>query len=411
MRKNKLTSVLLSLVVAFGLWMYVINYVSPESEETYYNIPVVMEGESVLTERGMMITGASTTTVSVRLSGNRSDLNKVNSGNITVKVNLARIYEPGNRIAIEYDVTYPGDVASNAFVEESRSPLYLTIEERRNKNVPVEVKWTGSRSENHLYDTENALLDHTQVNVIGPASVADLITKAVVEVDLTDQTESLSENYRYTLCDEEGEPVDAGEIITNVEEVHLDMTIQKIKEVELIAELLYGGGATAMNTTVEVSPKTIRLSGSETALAALGDSITLDTINLSEIDKNTELTYTIHLPEGVVNQTGVDEATVKISFTGLSSKTFVVENIQPINVPEGMEVEIITAKLSIVVRGALMLVNAMNAEDIFVTVDFTGAEVGSATFKATVVFGEEFAAVGAMGTYSVSATVQLAEGT
>ena len=29
MRKNKLTSVLLSVVVAFGLWMYVINYVSP----------------------------------------------------------------------------------------------------------------------------------------------------------------------------------------------------------------------------------------------------------------------------------------------------------------------------------------------------------------------------------------------
>ena len=411
MRKNKLTSVLLSIVVAFGLWMYVINYVSPESEETYYNIPVVMEGESVLNERGLMITGASTTAVSVRLSGNRSDLNKVNSGNITVKVNLARIYEPGNRINIEYDVSFPGDVASNALVTETKSPLYLTVEERRNKSVPVEVKWTGTRSEDHLYDTENALLDYTQVNVIGPASVADLIKKAVIEVDLTEQTESLSESYRYTLCDEEGNPVDAQEITTNVEEVRLDMKIQKIKEVALVADVIYGGGTSELNTFVTVYPETIRVSGSEAALAELGDSITLCTVDLGTIEKNMEQTYTITLPEGVVNQTGVDEATVKVTFTGLAMKTFVIEDIRPINVPEGMEAEVITAKLTVTVRGSITLINAMTEEDISVTVDFTGAEVGSATFKATVVFGEGFANVGAMGTYSVSATVQTLEET
>ena len=411
MRKNKLTSVLLSVVVAFGLWMYVINYVSPESEETYYNIPVVMEGETVLHENGLMITGASANTVSLHLSGNRSDLNKVNSGNITVKADLSKIYEPGTRIPIEYKITYPGDVASNAFVEESRSPLYLNVEYRRNKEVPVQVKWVGTRSEEHLYDTENALLDYTTVNVIGPASVADLITKAVIEVDLSERLESFSENYRYTLCDEEGEPVDAEEITTNVEEIRLDMKIQKIKEVDLVADVIFGGGTSELNTTVTVYPETIRLSGSEAALAEIGDTITLCTINLSEIDASTEMTYTITLPEGVVNQTGVDEATVNVKFAGLSIKEFVVENIQAINVPEGLDVELITAKLTVKVRGPAGLMTKMTAEDIFVTVDFTGAEVGSATFKATILFAEDFPAMGAMGTYSVSATVQLAEET
>lgn len=411
MRKNKLTSVLLSVVVAFGLWMYVINYVSPESEETYYNIPVVMEGETVLNENGLMITGASANTVSLHLSGNRSDLNKVNSGNITVKADLSKIYEPGTRIPIEYKITYPGDVASNAFVEESRSPLYLNVEYRRNKEVPVQVKWVGTRSEEHLYDTENALLDYTTVNVIGPASVADLITKAVIEVDLSERLESFSENYRYTLCDEEGEPVDAEEITTNVEEIRLDMKIQKIKEVDLVADVIYGGGTSELNTTVTVYPETIRLSGSEAALAEIGDTITLCTINLSEIDASTEMTYTITLPEGVVNQTGVDEATVNVKFAGLSIKEFVAENIQAINVPEGLDVELITAKLTVKVRGPAGLMTRMTAEDIFVTVDFTGAEVGSATFKATILFAEDFPAMGAMGTYSVSATVQLAEET
>ena len=48
--KNKFLSFLLSLTIAFTLWYYVITVVSPGSEEWYYNIPVVFEGETVLTE-------------------------------------------------------------------------------------------------------------------------------------------------------------------------------------------------------------------------------------------------------------------------------------------------------------------------------------------------------------------------
>ena len=53
--RNKILSGLLSVAMAFSLWLYVITYVSSGSEETYYNIPVVFEGEAVLNERGMML--------------------------------------------------------------------------------------------------------------------------------------------------------------------------------------------------------------------------------------------------------------------------------------------------------------------------------------------------------------------
>ena len=45
---------LLSVVVAFALWLYVSNNVSIEDSNTFYNIPVVMEGESVLNEENLM---------------------------------------------------------------------------------------------------------------------------------------------------------------------------------------------------------------------------------------------------------------------------------------------------------------------------------------------------------------------
>ena len=52
--------------------------------------------------------------------------------------------------------------------------------------------------------TENAVLDHPVVIIRGPASVVEKIAKARVNVNLEGVTESLSENYEYVLCDEEG---------------------------------------------------------------------------------------------------------------------------------------------------------------------------------------------------------------
>lgn len=408
--KNKFTSILLSVVIAFGIWLYVITSVSPNSEDTYYNIPVVMEGESILNERGLMITSTSTTTVSLHLAGTRADLSKINPGNITVKADLSKIYEPGQKIKLEYDIDYPGDVPKNAFEELSRSEIYVNVEKRVNKEVQVEVQYVGTRSEDYLYDTENALLDYETVNVIGPASVADLIDRAVISVDLTDKVESLSESYRYTLCDKEGNPVDAAEITTNVDAVRLELRIQRIKELKLEANVVYGGGATDQNTTVEVTPSTIRVSGSDAVLDELGDTLTITTVDLSTIEKNTEMPFTINLPEGVTNQTGVSEATVSIRFNGLNSREYTVENIRSINVPDGMEVEIISANLLVKVRGPAGEISKLTGEDIFVTVDFANAVAGTATYKATVAFGGDFPNVGAiMGPYSVSATVQSSE--
>jgi len=401
-------------MVAFVLWLYVFTNVSQKDDMTFYNIPVVMEGESVLNnERNLMVTGVSTNTVSLNLSGARSDLKKVNSGNITVKANLSGIYEPGERIALSYDISFPGDVPEGAFVVEHKSPsnIYVNVDYRRNKEVPVQVSYTGTRSEDYIYDTGNPVLDNASIMVVGPAAVADQIECALIEVDLTDRVESISESFRYTLCNADGEPVDAEQITTNVETVRLDMKIQRIKEVQLTADIRYGGGTTETNTTIEIEPKTIRLSGSEKALEELGDSYSLGIINLAELERPVnELPFTITLPEGVTNETGVSEAMVTIRFTGLKTREFLIDNIQSINVPQGMEAEIINANLSVKVRGPAELMDKLTEEDIIAVVDLSGAEVGTATYKAAIVFPEAFASVGAMKSTSVSVTVQSSGG-
>lgn len=407
MMKSKATSILLSLVIAFGLWLYVVTNVSQEADYTIYNVPVVMEGETVLNERNLMITSVSADDVDLTLSGNRSDLAKVNNSNTVLKVDLTKIYEPGEKIALTYNPIFPSDVATNALTIENRHPanIFITVEARRNKEVPVEVAWIGSTPDGFMSDRENRILDYSSVTVVGPASVADLIEKAVVEVDLSEQRESISQDYRYTLCDKDGNPVDAKLITTNVESVHLDVKIHKVKEVKLAAEVIYGGGATEKNTMVLIEPDTIRLSGGGAVLEEMGDSISLGKIDLSTIEKSQELTIPITLPEGVTNLSNITEAKVEIRFSGLMLKEFEVENIEAVNVPEGLEADIIEKKLKVVLRGPAADLVKITEEDISVRADFSGAVAGTSTFKATVHFGEEFAAVGAIRSYSVTANV------
>lgn len=412
--RNKIISGLLSIAIAFGLWLYVITYVSSASESTFYNVPVVFEGEAVLNDRGLMLSEKKDTTITLVLSGSRSDLAKVNSSNITVKASLTGIYEPGENIELTYNISYPGDVPSNAFVEESKNPENVRVSVEKlvsNKEIPVVVKYNGtSVPEGFMCDKENADLDHDVILISGPGSVADQISQAVIEVDLTEQRESISEDFRYTLCDGEGNPVDAGSITVNTEQVHLDLKIRRVKEVALKVNVVYGGGVAENNVAINLDTQTLRLSGGEALLDGLGDEIVLGTINLAELDKSQDVTFPITLPEGVTNETGITEVIASVRFVGVNTREMSVSNIEVQNVPEGMEVDLITQKLTVIVRGPTGLLSTLTEEDITAVVDFAEAEEGFSTFKANILFTEEFQKMGAVGTYSVSATFTAKEG-
>lgn len=401
--KNKIVSLIFSVVLAFALWAYVVTVVSPEDENTFPNIPVVFESETALNERNLMLTSGSNSTVTLRISGARSDLSKLNSSNITVKVDLAKVYDPGEH-KLNYSISYPGDVSPSAFTVETRLPssVSITVERRASKRVPVEVVYSGAVHPDYICDTENAVLDITGVAISGPSSVVDQIATARIEVDLEGRTESVGESYRYTLCDLAGEPVDAAEVEATTAEIRLDLRIQQVKEVPLVYTLIEGGGATQDNVKISCSSETIRVCGSSAMLAEL-ESIDLGIINLAEISSSTQLTFPIELPDGVTNLTGVTEVTVDITLTGLTTQEFTVENIQAINVPEGMRYEVLTQVLKVTMRGPTAQINALTDEDIIAVVDFSEREVGSFTAKADIsVINENCEDVGAMGTYSVS---------
>ena len=405
--KNKLISIGIAILIAFGLWMYVITEVSPNSEWTYYDVPVKLEGETVLKERQLIITGISDTSVDLTLSGNRSDLNQLNSANITLKADMTKIYDPGTH-KIGYDTSYPGNVASNAFNRVNQYPdsITVTVERLETKEIPVNIIYQGKAPEGYVVRRADVLLDYEYIKVTGPASVVAQISQAVVNIDLTDKAESISQNFRYTLCNPEGAGVDSELITVNVEEIHVDLVIHRRKEVALTVTVNPGGGAKEEDVDVVLDVESIQISGSDIALEQVGDSINLGTINLADYENNTELTFAIPTFEGVTNDSGETEVKVSLSFRGLLTREFTVEEFEITGVPEGFEAQVITEKLVIKVRGPSAIVGTLTAEDLIFTVDFTGEEAGDATIRVRVTFPDKFEGLGVLGKPSVTTSLR-----
>lgn len=409
--KSKFWQIALSVVIAFALWLYVISVVSPESDETFYDIPVSYQNDT-LEERGLMIV-SETPTVTLHLKGNRSDLNELNASNITILVNLAAIQAPGTQM-VKYDVSYPANLPSNAFETLSQTPnlLLLKVENKVKKAVPVQLDYMAtSVPEGYIADKEAPLLDNAVVEVSGPESVVSQIETAMIQVDLTNQTESVVGAYTYVLCNEAGEPVDAQMVTTNVEEVNLTVKVQRVKELPLVVNVVDGGGATKDSCKIELQRETTTLwvSGSENKLRDLNE-IELGTVNLADLKaESNELTFDIVLPEGVTNMTGETQVTAIITFPELGMKKLTISKaqFQATGIPEGAEALWISEMVDVELRGPKDLVKNIAEKDIIATVDFTGEELGTISKVPQITVGTDYAGVGAMSVSQITATLQV----
>ncbi len=405
--QNKMLRVALALVISFALWLYVISVVTPEAEETFYDIPVSYQND-VLEERGLMIV-SDTPTVTLRLKGNRSDLNELNANNITVLVNLAAIQAPGTQM-LSSSIIFPGDIPSNQIEVLSKNPsvLQVKVENKIKKQVPIQLEFIGSVPEGYIDDKENPVMDTSVVEVVGPESVVGKIDHAMIRVDLTDKTESIVGAFAYDLCDAENEPVDVEMVTTNVEEINLSVKIQRMKEIPLTVNVVEGGGATKDSCTVELSRETVWVAGSENKLRDL-ESLELGTINLAELKNDTNtVTFDVVLPEGVTNVSGVNTVDATVSFPNLARKKLTIhkERFTTVDVPIGTTVVWITEMVEVELRGPKDVVKNITENDVSVIIDFTEEDSGNVNKLPRILISSSYPNVGAISVSAVTASLQ-----
>lgn len=376
--KNKIFKILLSTVIACALWIYVITVERTETEQIFYNVPVILDGESVLEERGLKITSDTDLSVTLRLIGNRSDLNKLRSSDITVLADLTRIYEAGKK-ELSYTVSFPGDIQNNAIEVVSRDPASITLNVAQwaTKQIGVQAVLPGTLPEDYIIDHQNVELEYETVSIAGPKEVVDQIAMAKVVVDMDGKTGSVEERVNITLCDEQGQPVeDVSSITPDPYRILVKVPVLMVKDIRLQIPVVEGGGLTAEDVEVTMDYDTITVSGNPAVVSNLGDTITLGTIDLSkETESFTDREFTVQLPEGVRNTSGVDTVKVSLTLPQVKVAEFRVPMAQFSyeDLPAGMAVRFRTQYLTVWIRGRETILDKVELTDIKVIVDLSGA--------------------------------------
>lgn len=415
--KSKLVTFLLALLFACGLWVFVVTVEQPESENTYYEIPVIYQnnGEELMKDRGLMIV-SERPTVTLKLKSTRSNLRNLNESNINILVNLANITTPGTH-KLNYSISYPGNVPSGevSVVSASMEQISIKVENRIAAQVPVEVITTGQPTDPDnmiVLDGEGEIeLDYPTIEVIGPESVMPEGMKAVVNVDLTDQSQTIAGEYPFILCDADGNPVaDTSKMTLNpdISTVNLVLKIYRVKQIPLKVKVIPGGGATEATSSITLNPSQIEVYGPESLLEKL-EYLEIGVVDLGTITASEVKTFPIPLPEGVTNNTAFTEVEVDIRFPNLITRKMTVENIDFLNLPEGLEAQLNSGALTLTFRGLAGQMGSLKTSDLTVTVDMTDAQPGTYTKNVTVIISSKYPDVGLLGTSEVSVTVKEAE--
>lgn len=392
-------------VLAIGLWLYVVLVIGPEYTETFYDVEVKLVGEL---SDDFMILGDYEHSVDLTLSGNRSDLNKINSSNILVELDISKIQQEG-RSAYRYEVQIPDTITI-----ENRDPAGITLDvvsREKKLGVPIAFHYDKDKLPSG-YDVLEVKPEMSSLDIAGPADVIAQIESAAVNIEITDKdVKDITGEYDLIFLNKDGKKVDDSNITRltpGSEMIEVELPVRRQKKLPLKLHVLEGGGLTEEDITYD--PAYIIVLGTEEDLA-LYDAWYLNKkenpLDLSQLEPQEnqmmEMNFLISLPRNIKEVNGMDKnekwsAKATISFKGLKTEkiTIPTEQITVNGIPENGEPDFGLLKaIEITVRGPEKS-EFPTADMLDVSVDCTGAEIVDSeedgkTWEVTVKIKEEYA--------------------
>lgn len=402
---------ILSLFAASLLWMYVTTTEGVEVQKTLTGVKIEFLGaDAMRASSDLIVTEQDRTSVNLTLSGTRRVLSKLTNSNVTATVNLNNVTADG-RYSVSYDLAFPAGINANevTVVHTSSDVVNFYVDKLARKTVEVKGAFTGNTAEGYLAD-ESMVFDPLVVAISGPKTVISKVDHAFVAITREEVDRTLSYSTTYSLVDANNNPVEDSSIQRETEEVTVTLNVLSTKEVPLDVTIIDGGGATRdANTRIEITPSSIMLAGDAAAIDSTTKLI-LGTINLSTFATDFSATYTIIPPNGTENMTGVTEATVTVSITGVATKSFSVnpDNIICINVPDGYDAENITQALNVTVRAPQEVLDRISEVNLRAVADLSNLGTNaSGVFTPTVEIKiDGFPEAGCVGEYKIYITLK-----
>jgi len=404
LKDRKWAYVLLSVFLAVILWLYVRAEKDPVSDARIRNIPVQITGSSVLSSKGLTVAGLSSDRVSTTLQAPASVLSDISRKNITATIDVSRIDEAGEH-TLSYNIVLPTNVNTDGVVIQEKEPetITVTVEKLYTSTMPIEFRFEGSVAKG--YQAGTPTIDPVNVTISGAVEQVNRVARAVVVLEAKDLKEQYTGDLPIRLLDANGDELKDLEVELSSETAYIVYPIVVVKEIPLTVNVIAGGGATQENISEPlIVPSKITVAGTQEDIDHLTE-ISLGSIDLSKVVGTSNFTFTIDLDPSLENVTGITEAKVTITVSGLETRAFEVGNIKLQNIPRGYSAKADTEAKTVYVRGTADELAMIDSSQLRIVADLKEV-TGSGTYTIPVrVYLDAGTEVGVIGDYSIVVSV------
>ena len=391
--------IVFSLLASIALWMYVEITENREEEHRVNDIPVVFNNYDVLRDKGFLISEFDPQTVNLSFECTRAIASQLTNRTLSVAVDLAGINSTGNT-RLSYTINFPSAVDRAALTPKSRSVerISLSVDRLSSRDVQVRVNYRGGTAADNLIAEQAEFEPHT-ITVSGPEEVVSRIYQAFVPVTRENLAATFKADLEFILLDDDGDEIDENllsSVTSSHETINVTIPIKEVKDVPLTVDRIHGAGTSEQNTTVSIDPPMVTVSGDPSALRNF-NSITLGTVDMTRFGRTTTVPFPIIVPDHLRNLSGETEAFVLVEVTGLEISYFSTSNLQWINTPPGLSVDMRTQTLDVRIRGTPDDLLLVSRENIRVVADLSDYGTGISVIPARVHVDGVDADVGAVG--------------
>ena len=288
MLENSKTRLVISFILAFALWFYVVGQMNPPMRKTYRDIAITLTNEQSLSDNGLSVLNWSDDSLRVTVSGKRSTINKLSKADIVATVDLTNAAEGTNKLPI--DLKIPENIEID---NQSLNEITVSVEERITKTRDVRVQYLGD----HPAGSEPATIkaDPDSVRVSGAKSIVEKVSYVKAEVNSDEMPDELSSSMSDLT------PVTSGG--NTVENVSLSSTqckitsiLYKTRKVKLIVPVRDKSDDGYTRTTSCQDMITIK---GPTADIASVKRIKAEPVDITGIRENMKIDVVPILPEGI----------------------------------------------------------------------------------------------------------------
>jgi YbbR domain-containing protein len=371
------------VIAAFVLWLFITSTENPVNAYWLKHIPVQLMNTDVLTRSNLILVPGQEFNIDINIKGaSTSTLMAKTAEDFTIVADLSAYALKSGEQKIPIEIRRSPD---NINVANSDNLfIKVNLDERMETRLPIKISVTGKPKEG--FYASLPILSQTSATVIGGAKLVSLVKQVLVEEDIKGLESDVTKNYKLKPVDVAGKEIK--EVTVSPSHIDIKIPIRKTKSLGVSVKTKENLNSKFTIASIKVLPERIDVTGSALALDLVGN-LNTETIDLSEVNKNTTVEVKVVLPEGLSFVDPKNNGMVKVE---INLSTIILKNlsldIKHINLDEKYDVKLEKLKSSVTVSGTQAIIDSLDLKKVSATVDLANLVEGEHTIKVLVTIPE-----------------------